>query len=141
MGYRARMAVQRAPLKIESTTAQDPKSQAQEQPRDAKDKYTVTFRLSRPLTEQEQHIVEYREVKIPLGLDTDRQRFAALYAYNTTIEEVVEAADAIKAAIAEVEAAGLAAEQAAQVKQDQLNAERAVERKRRDGIAESIDWS
>jgi hypothetical protein len=77
---------------------------------------------------------------MPLGLDTDRRDYGSLYAYNTTIEEVADSAAAIKAALTEVEAAGLAAEREEQAEKERINAERAEERRRREQVAESINW-
>ncbi|OBB57961.1 hypothetical protein A5757_19285 [Mycobacterium sp. 852013-51886_SCH5428379] len=108
----------------------------------AGEKYNVRFDLSRDLTVYEVNLINVSAVDRPLGIGAtgDSLPDNVMMAWRTTIEEVAEARDEIKAFLEEIESRGLAAEREAEEKADRETADRDTEEARRKAVADSINW-
>jgi hypothetical protein len=121
--------VPRPQLKIVETMFGDEKFES-------KNGYLVILRLSRPMSVSERRVVEGNVAGNPLGVSTNPNEHAALYVHDTTIEQVAEARDELKALVQRMESEGAQYEQTAK----QSNIDRTEEKQRRREIAASIDW-
>lgn len=131
------MPGEREPLKIIGTESRN----AEGQPPNS-ETYSVYLTLNRSLTPHERNLINAGAVTRPLGIGgADPSKLPlTLLIWNTTIEHVAAARDEIKAFLSQVESEGLAAEREAQAKADQAAAAANAEAKRRQAIADSIDW-
>lgn len=106
------------------------------------DKYNVRFNLSRDLTTHEVNLINASAFDRPLGIGATNDSLPnnVMMAWRTTIEQVAEARDEIKAFLERVESEGLTAEREAQEKADRDAAARDTEAERRKSVADSINW-
>jgi hypothetical protein len=105
------------------------------------DTYSVYLTLNRSLTLHEETLINAVKVPRPLGIGVaDSKLPKTMIIWKTTIEQVAAARDEIKAFLSQVESEGLAAELEATDKADKAAAAADAEVKRRQAIADSIDW-
>lgn len=132
------MPDQREPLKIIRTESRN----AEGQPATA-EKYSVYLTLNRSLTKYERDVINTLAVDRPLGIGGANPSTLprTLLITGTTIEQVAGARDEIKAFVVAVESEGRKAELDAQGKADAVAAATDAESKRRQAIADSIDWT
>jgi hypothetical protein len=131
------MPEHRVPLRIIKAEARKPEGRGLDS-----DRFSVYLTLNRSLTTYERNWINKVAEARPLGIGGANPKTLpkTMLITNTTIEQVADARDAIKAFVASVESNGREAELEALDKADRDAAAAATEAQRRQAIADSIDW-